>query len=954
MKPQAAMAVLALALATSAGCQDTRELTIDFEAGELAEWQITGEVAVAEAQGHDSLRCLQVAPKASAALPVAPENGFGTVEMWVHDAGYKREGDAAKDYAFGPVWGLTNAGDQRLVMGQVWAPYLAGNDSYGWISTAENDWGSRRYARARRGEGWVRWQFVVNNETDLVVHFGESGTATGFDVMAARYHEGFSGIFLRGAQDTDEPLLVDDIKVSWQATPLFPHTIPLPGEKWPAPEREPLPLRAEVAAEHPRLFFTADDIPAIRARCDTTHRKFFDAQLEMGNSYVGLMPPENEADCSDDQTMQQWAWWRLSTLAFTYVVTGEPRYAEKARDWMLIFCSYEHWGRGGDRDQSMGAANMITGVSCAYDWCYDVLGDEERATIRDKLADQVARMYHLGFADPQTEGYWKGDEQNNHMHHRLCGLLLGALVTHGETPESEAYASYAAERCRAVYEALPPDGSNHEGPSYQAFGHSYVARCFDALRHTTGIDLFDHDFVRNAPYFRAHNLTPGFQQTFNWSDSGAGTYYFNHYLFRLASAAEDADTNALLDAAYDAAPGSYQYPPWCVLWFDASLEGGSMANIPRWRYFPDIEIATYRSDWTDPSALAALFKCGPYGGHLLNQLSEARGGGWVNVAHDHPDANHFLLYRFGQFWATDDSYPKQSKAARNHNVILVDGQGQAHRGGGWSQPISNQGSMGRIEQYCGAPGFMAARGDASNYFNQLIEAKRWFVVVDDSYVVILDTLTGAELHTYQWLYHAAGEWTKTSDKAFEIMQEDHKLRIDLLLPEGVRAATEKDELEGKERGMVLTAENAEPVPSVQFLAVLSFDGEVSSTEAETLDNGVALTVRRGGITHELLFSAADDTLEYGGNELDGQLGLVSHEQGGAVRSCTVVGGTHIKLQDGTVVGLSKPGCLRWIPGDKTVWVQKQVGEADSQALLRIGEKELPVDLKAEASPYSPG
>jgi hypothetical protein len=433
---------------------------------------------------------------------------------------------------------------------------------------------------------------------------------------------------------------------------------------------------------------------------------------------------------------------------------------------------------------------------------------------------------------------------------------------------------------------------------------------------------------------------------------GSSTYYFNHYLFRLASETKDADINALLDAAYDAAPGSYQYPPWCILWFDAGLFGGSTDTIPRWRHFPDVEIATYRSDWTDPAALAALFKCGPYGGHLLNELNEARGGGWVNVAHDHPDANHFLLYRFGQFWATDDSYPKQQKAARNHNVVLVDGEGQAHRGAGWSQPINNQGSMGRIEQYFGAPGFMGARGDASGYFSQLTEAKRWFVVVDDSYVVILDTLAGPEPHAFQWLYHAPGEWSRAGEKGFEVAQEGHRLRLELLLPDPVVATTERDELEGRERGMVLTAENGEPAPAVQFLAVLSFDGEVSSAEAETLDDGVCLSLGRGGIEDQVLLNTGGGTLAYDRLELDGQLGWVSRGQGGELRGCALVAGTQIKLADGTTVGLSTAGCLRWSADDEVAWVQKQVGDMDGEAVVRVRGKEVPVRLHAEASAYS--
>ena len=836
MRPISVAGVLT-ALAAFASIAPGQSLECDFEQGLPENASCEGDVALQQDTVHSGKQALRVAKGAEALIPIADEDGFGTVTMWVYDSGLSLEGEAAKARAYGPLWGIANSQEQRLCFGLLYAPYLAGNDSYGWISTAESGWGSRRYARSTRSPGWHEWTFTVNNETDIVVTV-DGNEATGFDIMTSKYFRGFSGIYLRGSQELDEELVVDDLKVSWQREPLTERVRPLPGEKREPPDGLPLALKPELVGKHPRLFFVADDIPELRRRCGTTHTDFFERLISGADSYLEQMPPAAAGQCSNDQDMQQWGWWRLQTLAFAYVVTGDERYGRKAIEWMEIFASYEDWGRGGEANQSMGAANFLTGMACAYDWCYDLLSDEQREQFRDKLLWQVQEMCWRGFMDPQTAGYWKGDHQNNHRHHRLSGLLLGALAIHGEAPEAEAYASFAAEDCRQVAEALPPDGSNHEGPSYTAFGFSYVVRCFEALRHCTGIDLFATTAgLEGIPHFRAHTLTPGFAGCFNFGDSGTSTYYFNHYLLKLASEYQDPAAQALMKAAYDASPESFIYHPWNILWYDADLAQTPLDEIPTWRYFDDLELATYRSSWTDPDALAVLFKCGPYGGHRLNELAE----GWVNVAHDHPDANHFMLFWHGQMWALDDGYPKQQKAGENHNLVLVDGKGPLQRGGGWLQPIANMASMGKIDQVIHEEGLFAVRGDATNYYPTVSAAFRWLAVVRDRYVVICDHLESDEPRTYQWLLHSDAEWSRPEPAQFGLEKGGHRLHLQFALPSELEAEVEQDVLEGQDRGHVLRASPPEAGQRARFVAVFGMDEAPTVTASES-DDGVVLRI----------------------------------------------------------------------------------------------------------------
>ncbi len=842
---------VAAALATVArGAGENLQTSCDFEAGLPAGAVAKGDVTVQGDTVHSGARALRVGRGGEVLLPVSPADGFGAVTLWVYDSGLRLQGDAATTRAFGPLWGLSNAAQERLLFGLLYAPYLAGNDSYGWISTAEGGWGSRRYARSPRKQGWRQWVLRVNNQTDIVASV-DGAEATGFDIMASKFFRGYNGIYLRGATDMDEPLVVDDIQATWQAAELTSRTRPLPGERRKPPNLAPLALKPELVGKHPRLFFTAADIPRLRERCRTTHKTFFDRLMGGAAAYLGQMPPANAGECADDQTQQQWGWWRLSTLSFAYVATGEERYGRKAIQWMETLCSYEDWGEGEEMNQSMGAANLLTGIACAYDWCYDLMTDAQRAKIRGKLLRQVGELCWNGFMDPNTAGYWKGDHQNNHRHHRLSGLTLASLAILGEEPEAAAYAAYAASEARQVADALPPDGSNHEGPGYAAFGHSYVVLLFDALRNCTGVDLFAAcPGLALIPTFRAHVLTPGFQGVFNFGDGGPDTYYFNHYLFKLAAEYKDPAAQALMKAAYDASPESYCYFPWDIIWYDADLKPTPLDQIPTWHYFSDLELATYRSSWTDPKALAVLLKCGPYGGHRLNELAK----GWVNVAHDHPDANHFMLFWQGQRWALDDGYPHSDKAGVNHNIILVDGKGPLQRGGDWLQPIDNMAKMGRIDKVVQRPGLFAARGDATRYYPGMAAMFRWLAVVRDRYVVICDHLASADgPKKFEWLLHSDADWSQPGPGRWELTKGGQKLHLQFALPQDLAAKLGKFVLEGRDQGQLLRVSPAQPGEAAHFLAVLSA-GDCPPLRATESAARITLSL---GQEAELTFTVAD-------------------------------------------------------------------------------------------------
>ena len=541
-------------------------------------------------------------------------------------------------------------------------------------------------------------------------------------------------------------------------------------------------LKPDLAGMHPRLFFKAGDFAALRRRAQTSHKEFIDRVLAQARSRADR-PPVPLINSNDTEAMR-YAWWILPQIVVAYNFADSAdraALAQKGRNYVLDLAASPDWQSGEEANIGMGAANILAGVAIAYDGLYDLFTAQERAAIRGKIFRQVKLLYENGFLMKQdSTHYWQNDHANNHMHHRVAGLMLGALAVCDEVPEGEAYARRAAAEAAKVAAAIAPDGSSHESPTYWLFGTTYIVPAFYALRHAAGLDLFPStEFFRNAPYYRTHMLAPGQKLAFDYGDGGTDPYYFANFLFFIAGEYRDGRMQAMMDRAYQAAPSSFIYDAWNFLWWDASLPRRPIDEIETWRYFSDIEIASARSGWNQQDT-AILFKSGPYGGHRANQM---RNGRYLNVAHDRPDGNSFTIFSNGRFLITHGNYADYyDRYAADHNTILVDGAGQLGEGISWAQPFANMENIGRITEFHGSPGYVFFTGDATGYYPKLSEYLRSVVFAANRYYVVFDSIKAPQPVRINWHFHGPAGWQAAGGKSWRIIQDEASLDLRVFEP----------------------------------------------------------------------------------------------------------------------------------------------------------------------------
>ena len=540
----------------------------------------------------------------------------------------------------------------------------------------------------------------------------------------------------------------------------------------PQPERS-VAFKTGYLNGHPRLLFGKQDIAKMR-----TYAKTAEGQRDMArlNAYwqASTSAPSDARYLKDATEAQRQGLWRLPTVALHYVLEGDKRSLDAATAFLKQFASLPHWETGEELDSGMAAANIMVGAALAYDWLYDDLDPAFRETFRQKLWLQARSMYYGGhmMKNPGTH-YWQGDPLNNHRWHRDAGLLLSVLaVANGDSSER-----WLLDKCvkdlEFIASCLPPDGSHHESPSYLAFGASHLVLAMQSADRAFGTRFLEAPFFRNAAAFRMHTLQPGLTDAFSFGD-GEGLGGYNSYVYRAIATHRQGASIGPIDAFRSKSPKAFEFAWFDFVFRDPQVKGtGGLETFPKTALFPDIGTLFVRDSWKD-DAVAAMFRCGPWGGYTLNKYRNDHGGQYINVAHDDPDANSFVIVKGPLPLAETDRYSKRKRSS-NHNTVLVNGIGQETvgrpEGGEWSQPGGDMTKMAVVTAYKTMPGAVIIEGEAAGAYPAKGKARpalerfrRTFVWVEGRYILVLDDLRAPSAVDFEWLMQGRALETVDADK----------------------------------------------------------------------------------------------------------------------------------------------------------------------------------------------
>jgi len=691
------------------------------------------------------------------------------------------------------------------------------------------------------------------------------------------------------------------------------------------------------AADHPRIFFTASDIPRLREEARTTKASIAAPILAFATEHLTDTPlaaPPNQANLETYRSEGN----RMLAFAFAYVLTGDRRYFELTRRYLLTHAAWDHWGdEGGVGQRDLGFHHMLMFNAIAYDWIYPELSAADRDTIRATLALRAEESYEVSTGEVEgIGGWWRHSYVQNHHWINNSALGIAALVLEGEDPRADTWRQTAAAHLAIVRDILDgiSDGSWHEGTPYQGYGLTMSLPFLTNLRRLKDEDLIPHGYYQGYVLWRLYNTLPGTDDflfsygDFDWS---WGNYYNPANLLRFA-AAEYRDGRAewtaehIIGNARSGRAGREPYTaPWQVLeflYYDPSVKAISPDDLPTDRVFPDLSGVSWRTDWGKDALIFGL-KTGAYGGQFVydnfaygfGHYPFAQPGMTINVGHDHQDANTFYLYRGStELSAERLAYHvgDTSSDTSYHNTLLVDGQGQYNPyGAEGGDPLTFRGTAGRLDLAYSVGDYSYVVAEAADRYRVadsgtqrpgarlLTQFTRHVLFVKPEYLVLIDTIRAEAPHRYDWVCHFTSSVAREGDWLRGEALDGQVLGVKVIRPEAFAAVTGND---GKPYVRVSPPRASREAQFVTLLYPTTTSGwsrrPEASVAAVNSDLAVVRVSSASGVQDHLINCSAGDSVCGGGYVLEGRVASVRRAADGSIVRLFLAGGRKLADQEG--------------------------------------------------------
>lgn len=436
----------------------------------------------------------------------------------------------------------------------------------------------------------------------------------------------------------------------------------------------------------------------------------------------------------------------ITQQALAFRLTGGAKYREAAVALMLEAASFPATGSLGVWESDHAAHSMLRSLSVGYDLLRNDLSEAEAEPIRAAIRDRSRDMYAFlnPFVGKRTPAETMNDPDNNHPWFCASALAHGGLALLDYEDEAGEWVAFASQLFAGVF--LPRgdrQGGWHEGIDYWSYSLFFVCQFADALRTATGIDFYDHPWLRNTGAFKMlTHPTAGAWVPFGNCKHNPPDAFDKLVMKRFASIYQDP----LLWKYVDAIPAEITHSRhlfFACIWTDRDRETAhdTAPDLPRFVHYEDMGWVVANSDPFDAEdQVLFAFRSGPFFGRAFG--------------HSHGDQNHFILAAGGEKLIWDSGYydgyltPHHREFAvrsEAHNTILVNGTGQV---------VHVAGTDGRIAAYEQDGNSLRVTGDASEpliYGGRLVRFLRHFEFDDWRKLRVSNDIFARELSHLSWM-----------------------------------------------------------------------------------------------------------------------------------------------------------------------------------------------------------
>jgi hypothetical protein len=336
--------------------------------------------------------------------------------------------------------------------------------------------------------------------------------------------------------------------------------------------------------------------------------------------------------------VKQECWRRLYALALAWRLTGNEKYAAKAKENLLTVCAFKDW----NPSHFLDVAWMSHSVGLGYDWLFDYLDAESRAKIKAGL---IKNGLKPGLACYRGKGKWCVRSRFNWNLVCNSGLIVGALAIAETDPKyAEVIIPKTVKFLPRAMATYAPDGAWPEGSSYWEYATQHTVFGLAAMETALGTDfgLSKMKGMSQTGLYGIYIAGPT-GLYFNFGDAyEEGRRQNIPFLFWLARRYDkpflaDAQREMIFEPGRCCRPDPrYPADPHDFIWYVPPGKTRPVALALDKYFRGPVEVAVFRSAWNDPNALFVGVKAG------FNQ-----------VAHGNLDLGTFVIDALGVRWARD-------------------------------------------------------------------------------------------------------------------------------------------------------------------------------------------------------------------------------------------------------------------------------------------------------------
>jgi hypothetical protein len=386
--------------------------------------------------------------------------------------------------------------------------------------------------------------------------------------------------------------------------------------------------------DHPRILMLKGEESAIKKNIagDKTWTKIHQAFIDECDNLLAVAPIERIQIGRRLLSKSREALRRIFMLSYTYRMTGEQKYMQRAEKEMVAIAAFSDW----NPSHFLDVGEMTMAMAIGYDWLFNQLSRGSRSAIKEAILKKGLQ--------PSLDSKYNSWLRAEHNWNQVCnaGMTYGAMAIYEDEPQfSKQIINRAIETIVNAMKDYGPDGAYPEGYGYWGYGTSFNVMFISALEKAFGTDFglnAQPGFLKTAHFMQ--NMTGPTKLPFNYSDAGGGS---GHHPAMFWFANKSNNPSALWverDYLMNRDPKTHvkdRLLPAVMLWSGGmSIEKISPPKSNVWVFGGKVPVAFMRTSWTDTNAVYVAMK-----------------GGSVSVNHAHMDIGSFVMDANGVRWAMD-------------------------------------------------------------------------------------------------------------------------------------------------------------------------------------------------------------------------------------------------------------------------------------------------------------